>query len=132
MQRAIENEGGTVMRIFALDNQIVGAYLRGGPPEGLLATVREEGKSVHSPSLAWRLIDDAGTPQNTLLMSRRSARVMARVGPWWILDPEANKIHKMHLPAEVDLSVVKDGYAYGRSTTERGAPMVVRYRIQEN
>lgn len=50
--------------------------------------------------------------------------------PWWVLDPEAKTIRIVDLPAEVRLSVVKDGRAYGTTTTEMGAPAVVRYRIE--
>ena len=48
---------------------------------------------------------------------------------WWILDPESKTIHEIQLPSEVDLEVVQSGKAYGTTTTEAGAPALVRYQI---
>jgi len=53
----------------------------------------------------------------------------AESADWWILDSEAKTIQKAQLPPEVDLEVVRDNMAYGTTTTEAGAPAVVRYRI---
>ena len=50
--------------------------------------------------------------------------------PWWILDPETQTIHQVRLPRDVALAVVQDGKAYGKTTTEMGAPAVVRYRME--
>ena len=53
----------------------------------------------------------------------------AESADWWILDSETKTIQKAQLPPEVDLEVVRDNMAYGTTTTEAGAPAVVRYRI---
>lgn len=49
---------------------------------------------------------------------------------WWMLDPETKTIREVHLPPEVNVEVVQEGKAYGTTTTETGAPAVVRYTIQ--
>lgn len=54
----------------------------------------------------------------------------AETTDWWILAPEAKTIQAARLPRTVDLEVVRDGAAYGTTTTEVGAPAVVRYQIQ--
>ncbi len=53
----------------------------------------------------------------------------ADTAPWWVLDPDAKTIREGQLPADVDLEVVRDGQAYGTTTTEAGAPAVVRYTL---
>jgi hypothetical protein len=53
----------------------------------------------------------------------------AETTDWWILAPETKTIRPARLPRTVDLEVVRDGAAYGTTTTEVGAPAVVRYRI---
>ena len=55
----------------------------------------------------------------------------ADTAPWWALDPETKTIRAATLPREVTLRVVRDGHAYGTTTTETGAPALVRYRIGE-
>jgi hypothetical protein len=47
---------------------------------------------------------------------------------WWVGDPETDRVVTTRLSAAIDLQVVQDGYAYGR-TTKEGAPALVRYRI---
>ncbi len=54
----------------------------------------------------------------------------AEMTTWWMLDPETKTIQVVELPRAVDLEVVRDGQAYGTTTTEMGAPAVVRYRIE--
>lgn len=49
---------------------------------------------------------------------------------WWVLDPESKTIREVRLSADVDLEVVQNGTAYGTTTTEAGAPALVRYQIQ--
>ena len=49
---------------------------------------------------------------------------------WWVLSPDTKTVHEIQLPVDVDLEVVQNGKAYGTATTERGAPAVVRYRIE--
>lgn len=48
---------------------------------------------------------------------------------WWVLDPEDQTIRTARLPEDVSLLVVTNDRAYGRTTTENGAPAVVRYRV---
>ena len=50
---------------------------------------------------------------------------------WWVLGPETKTIRAVRLPREVELHVVRNGFAYGKTTTDVGAPAVVRYRIGE-
>lgn len=54
----------------------------------------------------------------------------AKMAAWWVLDPATKTIHEIQLPVEVDLEVVRDGNAYGTTTTEMGAPALVRYQIR--
>lgn len=49
---------------------------------------------------------------------------------WWILDADDKTIHEIRLPREVRIEVVRNGMAYGVTTTVGGAPALVRYRIQ--
>jgi hypothetical protein len=53
----------------------------------------------------------------------------ARSATWWVLAPETKTIRPTRLPREVDLHAVTGGAAYGATTTARGAPAVVRYRV---
>jgi hypothetical protein len=49
---------------------------------------------------------------------------------WWILSPASKTIQKVRLPTTVDIEVVQNGRVYGTTTTEAGAPAVLRYRIE--
>jgi hypothetical protein len=49
---------------------------------------------------------------------------------WWVLTLETKTIHEVQLPTDVSLEVVQNGKAYGTTTTDVGAPAVVRYRIE--
>ncbi|MFB6230740.1 MAG: hypothetical protein ABEL04_06240 [Salinibacter sp.] len=49
---------------------------------------------------------------------------------WWVAWPEEQRVATTTLPSEVQLTVVKNGQAYGQMTTENGAPAVVRYRVR--
>lgn len=51
---------------------------------------------------------------------------------WWILAPDSKTIHQVRLPRDVELEVVQNGQAYGKTKTEIGAPAVVRYQIQKS
>jgi len=51
---------------------------------------------------------------------------------WWVADPDEKQVATTTLPSEVELEVVKNGRAYGQTTTENGAPAVVRYRIRDS
>lgn len=48
---------------------------------------------------------------------------------WWVAWPDERRVVTATLPSEVEVVVVKDGHAYGRTTTENGAPALVRYRV---
>ena len=50
---------------------------------------------------------------------------------WWVLNPGTQTIRALSLPSAVDLEVVWGRQAYGTTTTDRGAPAVVRYRIDK-
>lgn len=50
--------------------------------------------------------------------------------PWWVLDPETKTIYETRVPRDVEVHVVRDGRLYGTTTTEDGAPVLVRYTIQ--
>jgi hypothetical protein len=52
------------------------------------------------------------------------------MAPWWILNLEEQTIREAQLPRKVDLEVVQNGQAYGTTTTDTGAPAVVRYRVR--
>jgi hypothetical protein len=54
----------------------------------------------------------------------------AQTTSWWVLDPDAQTVQTVRLDTDVTLEVVRDGRVYG-TTTEAGAPAVVRYRIGE-
>ena len=49
---------------------------------------------------------------------------------WWVAWPEEERIVTTTLPSEVQLHEVTNGRAYGQTTTENGAPLLVRYRIR--
>lgn len=49
---------------------------------------------------------------------------------WWLTDPEEKRVETGTLPSEVRLEVVTDGHAYGQTTTDNGAPVLVRYEVE--
>jgi hypothetical protein len=49
---------------------------------------------------------------------------------WWVASPEEKRVQTATLPSDVRILTVRGGHAYGRATTEAGAPALVRYRIQ--
>lgn len=49
---------------------------------------------------------------------------------WWVAWPEEQRLGTTTLHSEVELEVVKNRHAYGQTTTENGAPAVVRYRLR--
>lgn len=53
----------------------------------------------------------------------------AETTSWWVLSPDQKTIHEVRLDAEMDLEVIQNGHVYGTTTTEAGAPAVVRYQI---
>lgn len=48
---------------------------------------------------------------------------------WLVAWPKEKRIVTVTLPAEVEILTVQDGYAYGKTATEAGDPVVIRYRI---
>lgn len=48
---------------------------------------------------------------------------------WWVAQPDEQRVVTGTLPDEVRLMTVRDGHAYGRTTTEDGAPALVRFRV---
>lgn len=51
---------------------------------------------------------------------------------WWVAQPGEQQVETTTLPADVQIMAVRNGRAYGRTTTETGAPALVRYRIDTN
>lgn len=49
---------------------------------------------------------------------------------WWVADPDEQRVATTTLPSEVQLHEVTNGRAYGQTTTDNGAPALVRYRIR--
>jgi len=50
--------------------------------------------------------------------------------PWWVLDPDTKTIRPTRLPEPFNPEAVRNGRLYGTTTTEVGAPAVVRYRVR--
>jgi hypothetical protein len=48
---------------------------------------------------------------------------------WWVATPEKKRVVTDTLPSEARILAIRDGRAYGRATTEMGAPALVRYEI---
>lgn len=48
---------------------------------------------------------------------------------WWVAMPNEKRVVTETLPAEVVILAVTNGHAYGRTTSERGAPALIRYDI---
>lgn len=67
-----------------------------------------------------------------LWVQRPAQKTQSETVPWWILDPDRKTIHQARLPRDVELDVVRDGRAYGTTTTDAGAPALVRYHIDMN
>ena len=49
---------------------------------------------------------------------------------WWVADPNEQRVTTTTLPSQVRLHAVTNGRAYGQTTTDNGAPALVRYRIR--
>jgi hypothetical protein len=67
-----------------------------------------------------------------LWVQRPAEKPDAETVAWWILDPDNKTIQETRLPESVDLEVVQDGNAYGTTTTDAGAPAVVRYNVSSD
>ena len=48
---------------------------------------------------------------------------------WWVAIPKEQQVGTTTLPSKVQIMAVREGRAYGRTTTERGAPTLVQYKI---
>lgn len=48
---------------------------------------------------------------------------------WWMAQPGEQRVGTTTLPSEVQIMTVRNGRAYGRATTESGAPALVRYDV---
>jgi hypothetical protein len=48
---------------------------------------------------------------------------------WWVATPDEKQVVTKTLPSEVEIMTVKDGRAYGRTTTKSGAPALVQYEV---
>ncbi len=53
-------------------------------------------------------------------------------GAWWVAMPDEKRVVTDTLPSTVRLLTVRNGQAYGRTTTETGAPALVRYQIRRS
>lgn len=51
---------------------------------------------------------------------------------WWVAWPEEQRVVTTTLPGDVQLHEVTNGQAYGQTTTDDGAPALVRYRVRIN
>lgn len=49
---------------------------------------------------------------------------------WWVVWPDEYRVATATLPSDVRLMAVRKGAAYGRTTTENGAPVLIRYRVR--
>lgn len=49
---------------------------------------------------------------------------------WWVAMPDEKRVVTETLSSDVEILTVQNGQAYGRTTTDMGAPALVRYRIQ--
>lgn len=65
-----------------------------------------------------------------LWIRRPTKQSDANTAPWWILNPDRKTIQEVRLPKEVTVEVVRDNRVYGTTSTDTGAPAVVRYRIE--
>lgn len=51
---------------------------------------------------------------------------------WWVAQPDEQRVVTDTLSSTVRLMTIKSGHAYGRTTTEMGAPALVRYQIRSS
>lgn len=91
----------------------------------LVAAVADKIPST-KPAFEQFLVDDAGR----YWFGRPTANPDSTA--WWVADPDEKRVVTATLPSEVELEVVKNGSAYGKTTTNDGAPALVRYRIRES
>jgi hypothetical protein len=49
---------------------------------------------------------------------------------WWVAWPDEQRVVTTTLPSEVQLHEIVNGRAYGQTTTDTGAPALVRYQIR--
>ncbi len=48
---------------------------------------------------------------------------------WWMAQPDEQWVGTTTLPSDVQIMTVRNGRAYGRTTTDAGAPALVRYTV---
>jgi sugar lactone lactonase YvrE len=48
---------------------------------------------------------------------------------WWVATPDDKRVATTTLPSKVEILSVTNGQAYGKTTTEMGAPALVRYDV---
>lgn len=87
-------------------------------------TLVEEKMPSTKPAFEYFLVDDAGR----YWFGRPTATSDST--DWWVADPDEKQVVTKTLPSNVQLKVVTDGHAYGQTTTDNGAPAVVRYRVR--
>jgi hypothetical protein len=92
------------------------------PPETKKA-VRDEIPST-KPAFDHFLVDDQGR----YWFGRPTSNPDSTA--WWVTQPDKQRVLTDTLTSDVEILNVQDGHAYGRTTTETGAPALVRYRIQ--
>lgn len=94
-------------------------------PEKLRSTLRSALPEM-KPAFTDLVVADDGR----LWVERPAKTAEPDTTTWWVLDPAPKAIQEVQLPSEVAIEVVQDGTVYGTTTTENGAPAVVRYRVR--
>lgn len=96
-----------------------------GVDDGELRTQIASALPETKPAITDLVVADDGQ----LWVRRPPKTTTAETTAWWVLDPATETIWTTSLPRKVRLEVVRDGRAYGTTTTEAGAPAVVRYSV---
>ena len=97
--------------------------------DGLPARIRGEIEAAlpeTKPAFTDLVVADDGR-----LWAKRPTAGTTEQARWWRIDPDAKTIQEIRLPAEVTLEIIQDGMAYGTTTTEAGAPALVRYKVRK-
>ncbi len=76
------------------------------------------------PAFEHFLVDDEGR----YWFGRPTAH--ADTTAWWVADPDEKQVATTRLADDMELRAVRNGYAYGATSTEAGAPALTRYRIR--
>lgn len=95
------------------------------------AEVVEQGPSIPAseipstkPAFEDFLVDDEGR----YWFRRQTAHVDST--DWWVADPDAKRVATTRMADDVSILTVRNEAAYGRTTTNNGAPALVQYRIR--